>query len=1127
MVEKKEKKKQVFYDPTHHRWTYFKWLAFLGLLFLLAAFGAAAFNAVRLLPFSSLGLKNPTPNYRGSVRANNPDASFAIVSSQKISNQQAANQTGASTPKVIAFYVDWDDTSLTSLKDNAGNIDELVPEWMHLADGDGNISADNEERQKETTDYLNQNYPNMKIVPLINNFNPQIQDWDSAQLNQMLSSPAARTKAIKNIYNFITAHNFSGVSVDFENIYPRDQQNLLLFMRELYGVFHPIGLEVSQNIPLDDDSYNAKALSSCSDFIILMAYDENSPGSDPAGPIASQTWFVNNLKWRLTQVPAGKYVVSLGNYGYDWQGSSINGTEDTFQDAVQTAKESEGNIQLDSATLNPAFDYYDDNNNLHHVWFLDATTVYNEIAAAKNYGFYGYGLWRLGSEDPSVWKIFKNPDLGSGAANSLEAINYGYDIDYEGDGEILRVAGTPQKGKREINFDPGSGLILGEKIIVYPSAYVIDEWGVNNNKKIALTFDDGPSSGYTSQILDVLDRYNVKATFFVIGLNAANNQGAIKRMADSGDEIGNHTFTHPDISAESDKTLTYEVNVVESLLGSIIGRQTILFRPPYSEDVEPGTPDQVKPLLTTDKLGYYTVGMNIDPRDWSRPGVDAIVNGVISETTAGDGNIILLHDGGGDRSQTVAALPGIIEGLQSRGYQFVTVSDLIGVSHDAVMPPVPKNLQWAYEISGIAFSFSNWSTSFLRWIFFAGIVLGIARFIFIGILAAIESLKRRKKNYPADYYPLVSVVIPAYNEENVIVRTILSILSSPYPNFNLIVVDDGSTDSTYEILTKAFSHDQKVKIFTKPNGGKSSALNFGIEQSRAEIIVTLDADTVFHRDTIEKLVRPFADERIGAVAGNAKVGNRINILTRWQALEYITSQNLDRRAFDLMNCITVVPGSVGAWRREAVLRSGGFSGRTLAEDADLTFFIVKLGYKVIYEDRAVAFTEAPDSVRNFIKQRFRWMYGTLQSVWEHLDMLFHSRYKGMGFVAIPNIFIFQIFFPLVSPLMDLAVILSLLWAAWQKHFHPLDYSAVYSSKYLIVFYLLFLAVDFFTAAAAFLLEHKEDWKLLFWVVPQRFFYRQLMYCVAIKVFLTVLKGSIVGWRKFERKATVRLEEMYF
>ena len=255
-------------------------------------------------------------------------------------------------------------------------------------------------------------------------------------------------------------------------------------------------------------------------------------------------------------------------------------------------------------------------------------------------------------------------------------------------------------------------------------------------------------------------------------------------------------------------------------------------------------------------------------------------------------------------------------------------------------------------------------------------VLGLARMGFIGALAIYQRWRSRRARFDPAYAPSVAVVVPAYNEEKVIVQTIASLLASEHPaRFEIIVVDDGSTDATYRRVGEAFAGNAAVRVFTRPNGGKSAALNFGVAQTRAEIVVALDADTLFRRDALAKLIRHFADPRVGAVAGNAKVGNRINVLTRWQALEYITSQNLDRRAFDVLNCITVVPGAVGAWRRELIEQAGGFSDLTLAEDADLTLAIRKLGYRVVYEEAAVALTEAPDTVRGFLRQRYRWMYG--------------------------------------------------------------------------------------------------------------------------------------------------------
>jgi cellulose synthase/poly-beta-1,6-N-acetylglucosamine synthase-like glycosyltransferase len=259
---------------------------------------------------------------------------------------------------------------------------------------------------------------------------------------------------------------------------------------------------------------------------------------------------------------------------------------------------------------------------------------------------------------------------------------------------------------------------------------------------------------------------------------------------------------------------------------------------------------------------------------------------------------------------------------------------------------------------------------------------------------------------------------------------------------------------------------------------------------------------------------------VGAVAGNAKVGNRINLLTRWQALEYITSQNLDRRAFDVLNCITVVPGSIGAWRRELIERIGGFNDLTLAEDADLTLSIRRQGYSVVYEDEAMALTEAPDTVRGFINQRYRWMYGTMQAAWKHRDILFRPRYGALGFIALPNVIIFQVLFPLVSPFMDLLLISSLGMAAFNYNHHPAQYSTDALWRVLF-YYTLFVTVDYLAAILAFSMERKEDWFLLIWLFWQRFFYRQLMYYVAIKSTLASLRGVMVGWGKLERKATVK------
>ena len=226
----------------------------------------------------------------------------------------------------------------------------------------------------------------------------------------------------------------------------------------------------------------------------------------------------------------------------------------------------------------------------------------------------------------------------------------------------------------------------------------------------------------------------------------------------------------------------------------------------------------------------------------------------------------------------------------------------------------------------------------------AGDRLGIGRIVFMGMLAPIQARRERARDVRPDFAPPVSVVIAAYNEAKVINKTIATLLASDYPRpghrgrGRRLQRRHGAASSATPTATTRAS-----RCSTKPNGGKASALNLGIKQCRGEIIVALDADTVFAPDTVSKLVRHFADPAIGAVSGNVKVGNRNNPLTIWQAVEYITSQNFDRRAFDLLNCITVVPGAVGAWRKDAVILAGLYSSQTLAEDTDLTFKIRKLG----------------------------------------------------------------------------------------------------------------------------------------------------------------------------------------
>ena len=325
----------------------------------------------------------------------------------------------------------------------------------------------------------------------------------------------------------------------------------------------------------------------------------------------------------------------------------------------------------------------------------------------------------------------------------------------------------------------------------------------------------------------------------------------------------------------------------------------------------------------------------------------------------------------------------------------------------------------------------------------------------------------------------------------------------------MIVVDDGSKDRTAECALEAAAGDPRLRLIRQPNRGKAAALNNALAEAKGEIVVTIDADTAIDPQAISRLVRHFANPKVGAVAGNVKVANRDRWITRWQALEYVTSQNLEKRAFDLLDCITVVPGALGAWRTSVLRDVGGLTADTVAEDADLTIAVRRRGWRIRYEDGAIGWTQAPENAKGLVSQRFRWTYGTLQAVSKHRDTLLRPRYGSLGFVALPNILLFQILLPVFSPVIDLLFLGSLLLFGLSK-LGLGRMPELWTGDDLLraaIFLVAFMVIDFLTGVLAFALERDEEWTLLAAFLFQRFYYRQLMYWVLVRSLMAALKGS--------------------
>ncbi|MFA7044139.1 MAG: bifunctional polysaccharide deacetylase/glycosyltransferase family 2 protein, partial [Bacteroidales bacterium] len=528
-------------------------------------------------------------------------------------------------------------------------------------------------------------------------------------------------------------------------------------------------------------------------------------------------------------------------------------------------------------------------------------------------------------------------------------------------------------------------------------------------------------------------------------------------------------------------------------------------------DAEPQDINQIRPLSIAKDEGYLTIASSIDPNDW-QIGVtdDTIVARVFSQQNLG--NILLLHDAGGNRSQTVLALPQIINFYRQKGYQFVTISDIMGRTRDQVMPTIKGNARKAENFDYIFFLFTSLFENFLHGFFVVAIVLGISRILILMVLAILQHRKFQKgqSSVPSDYKPKVSVIVPAYNEELTVTRTIENLLKSDYPLLDIVFVDDGSKDQTFANVKEAFSNIDNVQILTKPNGGKASALNFGIASASGEILVCIDADTLLMPDAISKMVPFFVDEEVGAVAGNVQVGNAVNLLTNWQKMEYITSQNFERRALDDVNAILVVPGAIGAFRKTAIDRIKGFTIDTLAEDCDLTVRLHRAGFKVHSCNDAISLTEAPETMKMFLKQRFRWTFGMMQTFWKHRDLLFSLHKPNIGWIMLPNLLVFGFIIPLFSPLVDFFFIIGL----FSTHV-----------AFYVLTYVLFFLVDWIVSAFAYRYDGKKfslmNAATLF---IQRFVYRQIFFYILIKSYLKAMKGELASWGILKRTGNVKLNQ---
>ena len=1111
--------RQVFQTHTVTRWKSFIWFVRIFLVFLLVGSASVmlslvskrkydlkvlTYNANKLPDINSDTSKNYVPAPEQKAFA---DHLYQVRMSRLTSfykDYPIMPQTVKQfLPVKAAFYVNWDKQSSYSLKENISKLNMVLPEWIFQMDSKGNI-----EIQIDTIVLKMLRKNKVAVIPMLtNNYNDR---WNGDTTLKLLSNSSTRKVLISRIKDVLDQYKFQGINIDFESLPVEAYPYLTDFSKELFAVLHPAGYLTSVDVDPTDKQISFKEMADAYDLIFLMAYDEHYPEGDP-GSISSIGFIENCLDIALKDIPSGKFVLCVAGFGYDWP-EGKTGIDITYNDFVSIANEHSVSVNFDDTGSDLKLNYTDGDTIRHEAHCNDAAGTFNVLRTSFDYETAGIALWYIGSEDNRIWNFYShqlNADsLQKNPFNykELETLKSIYSVTFDGRGEILEILSEPKPGNVKIVYDTTDQMITEEEYIKLPSSYLVKRYGVSDSLKIALTFDDGPDEEYTPKILDILKDKKVPAAFFVTGINSEDNIPLIRRIYREGHEIGNHTFTHPNLENTSEERERIELRSTRLLIESILGHSTILFRPPYNTDSEPSNIFQIRPLAVASDEGFICVASSIDPNDWQEHiSSDTIEARAIAQKN--EGNIMLLHDAGGERSQTVKALPRIIDFYKKQGYKFVAVSELMGKTRDEVMPAVKGKLVYTESLDQTLFTVTFIWEHFLHGFYIIAILLMLIRLLTIAFMAIMQQRKEKKpKIASTDFLPSVSIIVPAYNEELNAERTVEHLLKSDYPHFEIIFVDDGSKDQTYLKVKTTFINNPRVKVFIKTNGGKASALNFGIKQASGEILVCIDADTMLTADAVSKMIPYFADSLTGGVAGNVRVGNEVNMLTSWQALEYTTSQNFDRRAFDYLDAIAVIPGAIGAFRKEAVNEIGGFATDTMAEDCDLTFRLHLMGYVVSSCNKALALTEAPETLRMFLKQRFRWSFGMMQSFWKHRDILFSFSRSNIGWVILPNLLIFNFIIPLFSPMVDIMFIAGLFTR------HALTYA---------IFYFLYFIMDCLISLMAYHYDHQKfTIKKALLLFVQRFIYRQLLFYVLLKAYLKAIKGEMASWGVLKRTGNV-------
>ena len=615
----------------------------------------------------------------------------------------------------------------------------------------------------------------VKVLPRLTNIGAD-GEWFDKGLGAFLRNARSAAALRERLLAALAASGADGVNIDVENIQPEDKSAYVDWLSRLTEALHARKLSVTVDVPMSNKAFDYEAIGRIADAVVLMAYDQHWSTSGP-GPIASRPWFENGVDQAIQRISADKLIVGVGAYAFDWTEGVAAAEALTNDEALGLAARHDANVEAGEQDVNSHFHYVDEDGLNHDVWMLDAVSAWNQYLYARRSGLRGAALWRTGVEEPQLWSFF-----GAGASaefdpRRLSRMPPPETVRLEGEGELLRVRESVHSGERSLVVT--NDFIDSAVYETLPGSFKVQRFGDRTDKKIAFTFDDGPDPTWTPQVLSVLAKYHAPATFFLIGENVQRFPELARAEVEAGHLVGNHTYSHPDLRTISKQRLWAELTATQRQIEAATGRSTLLFRPPYDTDSAPTTAAQLSPLEDVDQMGYVVVGADVDPEDYDQPGAAAIFKTVMDGLAAGDGRIVLFHDAGGVRSQTVEALDRLIPALRDAGYEIAPLSDVLGVPAATLNPEVTQREGVLSTGARIMSWASTYGSGVLVVSFAVMTTVAILRILFLGVLVARQS-RRKTSEQPSDFEPPVCLLVPAFNEELVIGRTIEAALASDY-----------------------------------------------------------------------------------------------------------------------------------------------------------------------------------------------------------------------------------------------------------------------------------------------------------------------------------------------------------